>query len=74
MVSVNGRNKMMPGREITDKSGQRFHVLVMPREVVLVPIPKDPLKPLREEGRKIPTNLTIKDLKRMALKKAMREA
>ena len=68
------RGRITLGKEVTQKFGRKFHVVVMPREVVLIPVPKDPLKDLREMGKKIPKHLTLRDLKRIAEEEAMKEA
>ena len=39
-----------------------------------IPVSKDPIKALQEEGKKIPKHLTIADLKRMAREEAEKEA
>ena len=68
------RGRVSLGSEAIEKFGRRFHVVVMPNEVVLIPVPKDPLKDLAEMGKNLPKGLTIADLKRVVREKATKEA
>ncbi|MBI4168229.1 MAG: AbrB/MazE/SpoVT family DNA-binding domain-containing protein [Candidatus Aenigmarchaeota archaeon] len=68
------RGRVSLGSEVIEKFGRRFHVVVMPNEVVLVPVSKDPLKDLAEMGKKLPKGLTITDLKRVGRERAIKEA
>ena len=68
------RGRVTLGHEVTERFGREFHVVVLPREVVLIPVPKEPLKDLREMGKKIPEHLSLKDFKRIAEEEAMKEA
>ena len=68
------RGRVSLGSEVIGKFGRRFHVVVMPYEVVLIPVAKDPLKDLAEMGKKLPKGLTIADLKRIGRERALKEA
>ncbi|MBI4014497.1 MAG: AbrB family transcriptional regulator [Candidatus Aenigmarchaeota archaeon] len=57
-----------------EKYGRKFAIVKMPRNVLLIPIPSDPLKSLREQGKRIPVHLTPEDLKRIAGEEAAKEA
>ncbi|MBI1971673.1 MAG: AbrB/MazE/SpoVT family DNA-binding domain-containing protein [Candidatus Aenigmarchaeota archaeon] len=68
------RGRITIGKEATDKLGRKFHVVVMPREIVLIPVSKDPLKELAAMGKKIPNHLKLEDLKKIAEEEAYKEA
>ncbi|MBI2085430.1 MAG: hypothetical protein HYT71_02870 [Candidatus Aenigmarchaeota archaeon] len=68
------RGRITIGKEAADKLGRKFHVVVMPREIVLIPVSKNPLKELAELGKKIPKNLKLDDLKKIAEEEAVKEA
>jgi len=73
-VIADERGRLTLGRDVTERFGKRFHVVVMPREIVLVPISKDPLKSLKEEGKKLPEGLSLADTMRLAEELGAREA
>ncbi len=50
-----------------------FVVVPMKNEILLIPVSKDPIKSLQEEGKKIPKDLSIKDLRRLASEEAEKE-
>ncbi|MBI2076242.1 MAG: AbrB/MazE/SpoVT family DNA-binding domain-containing protein [Candidatus Aenigmarchaeota archaeon] len=68
------RGRLTLGRDVTERFGKKFHVVMMPREVVLIPISKDPLKSLKEEGKKIPQGLSLEDTRTLADQLGIREA
>lgn len=72
-VVCDERGRIVLAKELRDEYGERFMVVRATGEVVLVPIPADPLKDLQEIGKKIPRHLSVKDLKRMARQRALRE-
>lgn len=74
VVVADVRGRVTLGSDLVEEYGRKFAVVKVPGEIVLIPIPKDPLKSLREQGKKIPSHLTLKDLKRLAEEKAMEEA
>jgi len=74
VVVADVRGRVTLGSDLVEKYGRKFAVVKVPGEIVLIPIPKDPLKSLQEQGKKIPPHLTLKDLKRLAEEKAMEEA
>ncbi|MFP3163473.1 MAG: AbrB family transcriptional regulator [Acidianus hospitalis] len=50
-----------------------FYISAVPEGILLVPRVKDPIKVLEEEGKKLPQNLSIEELKRKALEEAEKE-
>jgi hypothetical protein len=50
-----------------------FYIFVVPEGILLVPRVKDPIKVLEEEGKKLPQNLSIEELKTKALEEAEKE-
>ena len=67
------RRRITLTRELVEQYGNEFVAVPDRGEIVLIPVPKDPLKALAEEGKKIPKHLSIKDLKRMGRKAAEEE-
>ena len=73
-VECDEKGRVVLPKEIRSRYGGKFYVVSAPGEVVLIPVPKDPLKILRQEGKKIPKSLSVKQLKGIARKAAEKEA
>lgn len=71
---LDGRGRLLLEKDVRQKYGDEFVVIQMPGEIVLIPIPKDPLKALREEGKKLPKDMSIADLKKEMHEFALKEA
>ena len=54
-------------------SSDEFVIVPMKNEILLIPVSKDPLKALQEEGKKIPKHLTVADLKKIARQEMEKE-
>ena len=61
-------------KDIIDQYGKEFVLVPAKDEIILIPVSKDPLKALQEEGKKIPKHLSAQDLKKIARDEAEREA
>lgn len=72
-VKPDERRRITLSKEVMEMADE-FELIRVREEVVLIPIPRDPIKALQEEGKKIPAHLSIKDLKRMARKRALEDA
>ena len=68
------RGRLTLGKSFMERYGRHFAVVALPREVVLIPIPRDPVEALRQEGMKLPKHLKPADLKRIAREEAEKEA
>lgn len=69
------RGRITLGAKVVERYGKKFAVVETPRDVVLVPISKDPLAELRRLGKEVGIDrYTIKELRRMALEEAEKEA
>jgi hypothetical protein len=68
------RGRITLGKDVVDKYGKEFYVVRAPGEVLLIPVPKDPLKVFKEEGKKIPKHLTLADLKSISEEESEKEA
>ena len=69
------RGRITLGSKIVDKHGDRFAVISHGKEVILVPIPKDPLAELRRLGKEAGIDkYTLKELRKMACEEAEKEA
>jgi len=67
------RGRIVLSREIREEYGEKFFIVKSLGEVVLIPVPEDPLKTLREEGKKLPKSLSVADLKKIARESALKE-
>ena len=72
-VECDEKGREVLPKEIRSRYGGKFYVVSAPGEVVLIPVPKDPIRVLRKEGKKIPRQLTIKQLKSIAREAAKKE-
>ncbi|MDE1823262.1 MAG: AbrB family transcriptional regulator [Candidatus Micrarchaeota archaeon] len=61
-------------KKVKEGMGRRFFAFKMRGELILVPIPEDPVKDLQEQGKKLPKNISIKTLRKEAYEEAMKEA
>lgn len=55
-------------KEIVDRYGKRFVIVPAKGEIILIPVSDDPLKSLQEEGKKIPKNLAVQEIRKKARK------
>lgn len=72
-VTLDDRGRLLLPRELRKKYGEEFVVIEALGEIVLRPIPKDPIAALQKEGEKIPKDLSVADLKRIARERAMED-
>lgn len=74
-VYADKRGRITLGSKMIDKHGNKFAVVSHGKEIILVPIAKDPLAELRRiwKGSGI-DKYTLKELGEMALKEAEKEA
>ena len=72
-VECDDKGRVVLPKEVRSRYGGKFYVVSAPGEVVLIPVPKDPIKVLRQEGKKLPKGLSIKQLKEIARKSAKKE-
>ncbi|MHB8396868.1 MAG: AbrB family transcriptional regulator [Thermoplasmataceae archaeon] len=69
------RGRINIGQETKKKYGDRFFVIKLSGEILLIPKPKDPVAELRKWGQKLGLDqLTSGDLKRLAEEEAHKEA
>ncbi len=69
------RGRVTLGSKIVGKHGKKFAVVETVDDIILIPIPKDPIAALRELGRKAGIDkYSIKELRKMALEEAEKEA
>lgn len=68
------RGRVTIGKRIGRRYGRGFFVIEAPGEVVLIPKSKDPIKELKEWGRKAGIkNLTPQEVRRLAEEEAYKE-
>lgn len=69
------RGRITLGAKVVERYGKKFAVVETPGDIVLVPISKDPLAELRRLGKEAGIDrYTIKELRKMALEEAEKEA
>lgn len=74
-VQADVRGRIVFGTKLLHKYGKRFAVVYTPREIVLVPISKEPLADLRRLGKEAGIDkYTLAELKEMARQEAGKEA
>ena len=68
------RGRINLGQETKRKYGDRFFVIKLSGEILLIPKPKDPVAELRKWGQKLGLDqLTTGDLKKLAEEEAYKE-
>ncbi|MBI2583279.1 MAG: hypothetical protein HYW25_01305 [Candidatus Aenigmarchaeota archaeon] len=68
------RGRVVLPKELRDEFGEEYVIVRLPGEILFKPIPKgDPLRALREEGKKLPKDMSVADLKRQARELALEE-
>lgn len=73
-VVMDSRGRITIGEKMAKKYGRKFLVVPMPKEILLVPRTKDPLKELQEWGRKAGVGkYSLKQIKKMAEEQAYEE-
>ena len=74
-VLADARGRIVLGTKILNKYGKKFAVVGTPKEIVLVPISKNPLEELKRLGKDAGVdNYTLEELKKMAREEAQKEA
>ena len=74
IVKCDDRGRLLLFKEIRDFYGDEFYVVKAPKEIVLIPVPENPLMALEEEGKKIPKKITIEQMKKEIDKSALKSA
>ena len=69
------RGRIVLGTKFLHRYGKKFAVIGTPKEIVLVPIAKDPIEELTKIGREAGIDkYTLTELKKMAREEAEKEA
>ena len=73
-AKMDEKGRINIGKETIKQYGDRFFIVKLSDEIVLVPRPKDPVNELRKWGKKLDiSNLTAKDIGVLAEKEADKE-
>ena len=73
-VFADERGRVTLGSRILHKYGKKFAVVRSEKEIVLVPIVKDPIQRLGELGKEVGIGkYTLKELRKMAVEEAQKE-
>lgn len=74
-VLADDRGRIVLGTKILHRYGRKFAVVGTPKEIVLVPVAKNPLEELKKLGKEAGIdNYTLAELKKMAQEEAYKEA
>lgn len=74
-VQADERGRIALGAKLVSKFGKRFAVVSTQKDIVLVPIAKDPLAELKRIGKQAGIDkFTVAELKKLARESAMRES
>ena len=73
-VELDDRGRLLLPRDIRERYGEEFEIIEVLGDIVLIPVPKDPLATLQKEGEKIPKDLSVSDLKKIVRDAAMEQA
>ena len=75
VTACDDRGRILLSQDVREAYGERFYLIRAARELILIPVPKDPLKAMREEWAKSGLGpVPIKELRKRALENAGREA
>ena len=74
-VKADERGRIALGAKMMHKYGKKFAVVGTPKEIVLVPIAKNPLEELNRLGKEAGIdNYTLSELKKLAREESHKEA
>lgn len=63
MLELDEKRRVVFPKEVEEEYGTKFVIVRLPGEILLKPLPEDPIKALQEEGRKL-KGVTIKKFKK----------
>ena len=72
MTQCDKRGRLQLRPSLRRRYGDQFWVVEAPRKVILLPVPANPVKDLREWGKPL-QHLSIEEIKRIIDKRAMEE-
>ncbi len=73
VLTLDERRRITLPKEVVEDPEQRFVAIKTRQGILLKPLPKDPITTLQKEGEKIPKDLSIADLKKIAQESATEE-
>jgi hypothetical protein len=74
-ITTDERGRINLGKELIERYGKRFWIAPSKDEIILIPVPKDPIKDLRELGRRAGLHkMSLKEIKKMIEEEATKEA
>jgi hypothetical protein len=50
---ADNKHRISLGKDVIEEYGEKFVIVRLPNEILLKPVPKDPLKALQNEGKKL---------------------
>ena len=72
LVKPDARRRITLTKEVAGMA-EEFELIKIRDEVLLIPIPKDPLKIFEKEGKKLPKGTTIQEMKKRMAETALAE-
>jgi bifunctional DNA-binding transcriptional regulator/antitoxin component of YhaV-PrlF toxin-antitoxin module len=74
-VVMDKQGRLYLPKRIKKEMGRKFYIVKTPDRIILIPVPKDPVKALAELGRKAGINkYSMKQIKKMIEEEAEKEA
>lgn len=74
-AKLDERGRINIGQGTREKYGDRFFVIKLSGEILLIPKPKDPVSELRKWAKKLELGkLSVKDVRKLAEQEAYKEA
>ncbi len=73
ILTLDERRRITLPKDVVEDSEQQFVAIKTKDGILLKTLPKDPIAALQKEGEKIPKNLTVADLKKLAREAAEEE-
>ncbi len=69
IIRCDSKGRIYLAEEIRSFYGRKFVIVKAPKELILLPVPEDPVKDLEDIGQKLPAK-SIEHLKEKILKRA----
>lgn len=71
-IFCDDRGRLLLTKDVREEYGEKFILVRASGELVLIPIPDDPIKDLQELGQKLPKHLSINQLKKIGIEGAIK--
>ncbi|HLC67236.1 MAG TPA: hypothetical protein VJK52_06385 [Candidatus Nanoarchaeia archaeon] len=72
-VTLDEKGRILLGRKIAEQYGEKFIIVKSPRELILLPVPKDPAAAMAELGKGKVDSLTLPEMRQLIRQQAEEE-